>query len=105
MSLHISATTARDKLPVAVSGRPPCSIACRSRMNVLRATAEQAISSALRSSAIRIAVSTADGSCLSALKLSKVSSVQAGSTPSSHFRICGSCIKSSATMVQPIMPN
>ena len=99
--LRISATTARDRLPVAVSGSPPRSIACRSRVNVLRATAEAAISSASRLLAIRIAVWMADGSCLSALKLSKVSSVQAGSTPSSHFRTCGSCRKSPATMIIP----
>jgi hypothetical protein len=29
-----SATTARDRLPVAVTGRPPRSLACRSRMSV-----------------------------------------------------------------------
>jgi len=56
MSLHISATTARDRLPVAVSGRPPRSIACRSKINVFRATAEPANSSARRSLAIWIAV-------------------------------------------------
>src|SRR6516165_4545006 len=55
MSLHISATTALDRLPVAVSGRPPRSIACRSRIRVLRATGEPAISPTLRSLAIRIA--------------------------------------------------
>ena len=44
MSLHISLTTARDRFPVAVSGRPPRSIACCSRITVLRATAELAIS-------------------------------------------------------------
>src|SRR6516162_1570198 len=47
MSLHISATTALDRLPVAVSGRPPRSIACRSRIRVLRATGEPAISPTL----------------------------------------------------------
>jgi hypothetical protein len=34
---------ARDRLPDAVNGRPPRSIACRSRIRVLRATAEPAI--------------------------------------------------------------
>src|SRR5262249_58180482 len=42
MSLHISATTALDRLPVAVSGRPTRSIACRRRIRVLRATGEAA---------------------------------------------------------------
>jgi hypothetical protein len=35
------------------------------------------------------------------LRLSNVNSVQAGSSPSSQPRICGSCKKSSVTMVQP----
>src|SRR6516165_4419200 len=104
MSLHISATTALDRLPVAVSGRPPRSIACRSRIRVLRATGEPAISPTLRSLAIRIAVRAADGSRRSARRLSNVSNVQAGSTPSSQPRICGFCKKSSAPMAQPATP-
>src|SRR5262249_51098457 len=63
-------------------------------------TAELAISAALRLLAMRIAVWMVDGSCRSACKLSKVSNVQAGSTPSSHCRTCGSSKKSSATMPQ-----
>jgi len=50
------ATTALERLPVAVNGRPPRSIACRRRIRVLRATGELAISPTLRSLAIRIAV-------------------------------------------------
>ena len=38
---------AGDRLPVAVTGRPPRSVACRSRISVFRATADPAISSAL----------------------------------------------------------
>jgi len=49
-------TAALDRLPVAVSGRPPRSITCRRRIRVFRATGEPAISLALRSLAIRIAV-------------------------------------------------
>jgi len=56
MSLHISATTALDRLPVAVSGRPLRLIACCRRVRVLRATGEPAISLILKSLAIRIAV-------------------------------------------------
>jgi hypothetical protein len=44
------------------------------------------------------AVRPADGSRRSARKVSKVSGVQAGSTPSSHCRTCGSRRKSSATL-------
>ena len=44
---------------------------------------------------------TADGSCRSARRLSNVSSVQAGSTPSSQPRICGSCKKSSTPWLSP----
>jgi hypothetical protein len=64
-------------------------------MRVLRAAAEPAVSSALRSSAIRIA----HGAWIRARKLSKVSSVQAGSIPSSHCRTSGSRRKSGRTMV------
>ena len=51
-------------------------------------------SSQLRSLAIRIAVRVAAGSCRSACKLSNVSSVQAGSSPSSHACTCESKRKS-----------
>src|SRR5262245_47068233 len=40
MSSRISATAALDKLPVAVSGRPSRSTACRRRIRVLRAIGE-----------------------------------------------------------------
>ena len=50
----------------------------RRRIRVLRAIGERAISSQLRSLAIRIAVRVAAGSCRSACKLSNVRSVQAG---------------------------
>jgi hypothetical protein len=53
-------------------------------MRVLRATGEPAISWALRSLAIRIAVCMADGSRRRARKLSTVNSAQAGSIPPSH---------------------
>ncbi len=56
MSLHISATAALDRLPVAVRGRPTRSIACPRRIRVLRATGEPAISPTLRPLAICIAV-------------------------------------------------
>ena len=65
-----------------------CSIVSRRRTRVLRAIGEPAISSRLRSLAIRIAVRVADGTCRSACKLSNVNSVQAGSTPASHARTC-----------------
>ena len=104
MSSRISATTTRDRLPVAVSEAAALDRLLQQDERVARYR-EPAISSALRSLAIRIAAATADGSCRSARKLSKVSSVQAGSTPSSHRRTCGSCRKSSATMAQPAMPN
>src|SRR5215470_8007509 len=86
---HISSTTARDRLPVAVSFSPPVSAALRSRRSALAVTADPEISESVSLGSRRIALLLAEGSSWRALKLSKSSIVQAGSTPFSHRRTSG----------------
>jgi len=76
----------------------------RKRKRVFRATAEPMTSSPLRVLEIRIAALSADGSSRRARRMSKASTVQAGSTPASHSCTRSSWRKSAATMDQPVSP-
>ena len=58
----------------------------------------------LRPETLRTAMATGGGLLPQRPQTIEGSSVQAGSTPSSHFRTCGSCRKSVVTMVQLATP-
>ena len=62
----------RDKLPVAVSFRPPLSAARRSRIRVLRVTADAAISAVVRSLARRSAWFSFDDDVRGSLEVGKL---------------------------------
>jgi len=89
MARHISSTTARHRLPVAVNFNPLVSAARRSRIRALAVTAAPEISAPVRLASRRIARLLAEGSSSRALKLSYSRIVQAGSTPLSHRRTSG----------------
>jgi hypothetical protein len=59
---NISSTTARDKLPVAVSFSPPVSAARLSRIRALAVIADSEISASVRSGSSRIALLLPEGS-------------------------------------------
>jgi len=65
----------------------------------------QAVCRPCRDRRVRAPSSRSVASHCMACELSKVSSVQVGSTPSSHCRTWGSCKKSSTTMPQLAIPN
>src|ERR1700730_5669584 len=86
---HISSTTARDRLPVAVSFSPPVSAARRSRIRALAVNADPEISALARSGSRQIAWLLPEGSWRRAFRPLNSSIVQAGSTPLSHRRTSG----------------
>ena len=66
---HISATTLRARLPVAVIFNPGPIAAARRRIKAFRATADCRISSCVRSAASRIGPAIGEGGSCSAAKL------------------------------------
>ncbi len=83
---------------MAVSFRPPVSLARSSNIRAVRATVDPDRSLLLRLASSLIARLVAEGSSCSALKLSKPSIVQAGSRPFNHWRTSGSERNPGATM-------
>jgi hypothetical protein len=66
----ISATTARDRLPVAVSLNPRLSAARPNKVRAPRTTADPESSAGARPGSSRITLLAADGSSFKAIKLS-----------------------------------
>ena len=95
---HISSTTTRDRLPVAVIFSPLVSAARRSRSSEFAVTADPEISALARSDSRRIARLLSEGSCRCAFRLLNSSIVQGGSTPFSDRRTLGFSRNPGATM-------
>jgi hypothetical protein len=68
-SIHISATTPRDRFPVAVIFNPGPAAAARRRISAFLATDDCSTSSCVRSAASRIGPAVGDGGSRNAAKL------------------------------------